>query len=126
MCVGGGGRAARSGSMLRANAGRAVQRQSAQRRNLGTRDKPFDSNRLGRLNDALRKAGAPTIDHVKNPEYQNQNRVAIRDEASARRKSRGIRSRMQEESNYRSSRSSRRKGSGLRIGGSGVSVPGIT
>ncbi len=49
------------------------------------------------------------------------NRVGIRNEGAARRKTRGARSQMRSETNYRS-RS--RKGTGLRIGGSGVNVPG--
>ncbi len=54
-----------------------------------------------------------------------QARVQIADEGKARIKTRQARSGMREEANARS-RSTRKKGRGLRIGGSGVSVPGST
>lgn len=54
-----------------------------------------------------------------------QDRVQIADEGSARRRTRGVRSQMQSETNFRSGRSARRKGTGLRIGSADVSVPGV-
>ena len=51
-----------------------------------------------------------------------QNRVAVRDETNARIKTRTARAGQKQEVNFRSQR--KRKGTGLRIGGSGVNVPG--
>lgn len=64
-------------------------------------------------------------DFVNEVRPEKQNRVAMVDESKARIKTRQARSGMREEANARS-RSTRKKGRGLRIGGSGVSVPGST
>lgn len=76
-----------------------------------------------RASDIRRKGNSPEF---KNEMRANkQNRVAVADESSARRKTRGARVHQRKEVGYRS----RRKGAaqatnGLRIGGSGVNVPG--
>ena len=86
--------------------------------------------RIARSQEEIREEAAGRISrigggqHFENKEgMSTQGRVALKNETGARKKARRLRSGMAEESNYRSSRGSRRKGTGLRIGGSGVSVP---
>ena len=72
--------------------------------------------------DIVRIGGQDFVNEVR---PDKQSRVAMADESQARIKTRQARSGMREEANARS-RSTRKKGRGLRIGGSGVSVPGST
>jgi len=70
--------------------------------------------------DFRRIGGGSTWENREAPVAQG--RVAIKDETAGRIKSRPARAAQKNEVNYRSQR--KRKGTGLRIGGSGVNVPG--